>query len=142
MVKSLPQQSKACPGIPELCLDQHQQLPTFSITMRTEIPKIPSTTTTPGLGEQDTKAHDQEATGWDSNPKYPQPSSRLISNLPAREIYLITTKVEKEVWEHSADLLEQTGHKLVGAVNNGVDGPIDSRRSLAHIAGSQEAWST
>lgn len=110
--------------------------------MSTEIPKIPSTTTTPGLGEQDTKDRDQEATGWDSNPKHPQSPSRLISDSPACEIYLITTKVEKEIWEHSADLSEQTGHKLVGAVNNGVDGPIDSRGSLAHIAGSQEAWST
>lgn len=70
MVKSLPHQSKACPGIPELWLDQHQQLPTSSITMSTEIPKIPSISTTPGLGEQDTKDHDQEAMGWDSNPKY------------------------------------------------------------------------
>lgn len=71
MIKSLPHQFKACPGIPELWLGQHKQLPTSSITMSTEIPKIPSATTTPGLGEQDTK--DQEARGWDSNPKYLPP---------------------------------------------------------------------
>lgn len=71
-----------------------------------------------------------------------QTPSRLISASPAREVHLITTEVKKEVWEHRADFLKQTGHKLVGVVKDWVDGPIGPRRMLAQIAGSQEAWST
>lgn len=105
--------------------------------MSTETPS----TNTQSLVEQDTK--DLQMI-WDSSPRYfPPPSpSRLIPDSPACEIHLITTEVKKEVREHSADLFKQTGHKLVGAVKDGVDGPIGPRRILAQIAGSQETRST
>lgn len=86
-----------------------------------------------------TKKQQAETSVLDTSPQSP---SRLSSDSPAREVHLITTEVKKEVWEHCADLFEQAAHKLIGAVQDGVDGPIGPRRTLAQIAGSQEAWST
>lgn len=108
--------------------------------MSTETPG----TNTQSLGEQDTKDLQMIMTKkqWAGTPVPDISPSRLISDSPAREVHLVTTEVKKEVWEHGADLLKQTAHKLVGAVKDGVDGPVGPRRVLAQIAGSQEARST
>ena len=127
----------------ELWLCRHQQLPTARVTVSAETPG----TNTQSLGEQDTKnlqvimAKKQWA-GTPAPDTSPQSPSSLISDSPACEVYLVTTKMKKGVWEHGADLLKQTGHKLIGAVKDGVDGPICPRRILAQVARSQEVWST
>lgn len=66
------------------------------------------------------------------------PRRGLAPGSPAGEVHLVSTQVDVGVGEHDADLLEELGHELVGAVQDGVDWSEGAGGFGARVAGCEK----